>query len=181
MHPYIPHLLADIAAAHRLQTEILPAVSSRQAFEEEMEEIERWIAGEEAPHTFGYWCGLEASGFPPPEQLSNQDMLTVCKAFDYMLYSWNLSIDLPEKLPDYLQYRFRVNTLNEKTAIVNSGMMHFDYCTGYAPDCVFKAYCPYLEIWNNPVDDDMADMPPDELPNDNRKIDKDDSDFDLPF
>ncbi len=184
MHPYIPHLLADIAAAHRPETDVLRETTSWQTFEEEMEEIERWIAGEKAPNTFGHWCGLEASGFPPSEQLSIEDMITVCKAFDRMMYSWNLSIDLPEKFPGHLKYSFRVNTLNEKTAILSCGMMSFDYCTGHAPDCIFKEYCPCLKIRNRSTEndpDDITDLPADELQENNPGMNKEDPDIDLPF
>jgi hypothetical protein len=42
-----------------------------------------------------------------------------------------------------------------KTTIVNSGQMSFDFCSGYAPDCVFKEYCLCWEIWNAEENDDM--------------------------
>ncbi len=46
-----------------------------------------------------------------------------------------------------------------ETNIVNSGSMSFDFCSGYAPDCEFKEYCPCLEIWNEPLDIDIAALP----------------------
>jgi hypothetical protein len=51
-----------------------------------------------------------------------------------------------------------------KTNIVNSGDMTFDFCTGYAPDCIFKEYCPCLEIWNETDDDRNVTWNDDELP-----------------
>ncbi len=110
--------------------------------------MEQWLAGEEPPHTFGYYCGLDAVNFPPPEQLSLKDMKKVCKAFRKMMFSWNLDIDLPEKLPLPIAYKMMIDTLNTKTTIVNCGTIGFNFCTGYAPDCIFKEYCPCLEIWN---------------------------------
>jgi hypothetical protein len=146
MHPYLPHLLTDITAAHRIEipTEQKPPMS----FEEEMEEVEKWVEGDEPEHTFGYYCGLEAINFPPPEQLTDAEMKQVIKAFNQMMFSWNLNISLPEKLPIPITYKMTVDTLDTKTAIVNSGFMGFDFCTGYAPDCIFKEHCPCLEIWN---------------------------------
>jgi hypothetical protein len=72
------HLLADINAAHRREDahEEFPTHAS---IEEELEEIERWVAGSEPGHTFGYYCGLKSADFPPAEQLSKQPVL----AFDY--------------------------------------------------------------------------------------------------
>jgi hypothetical protein len=147
MHPYIPHLLADIKAAHRREDEY-GGFAPPASIEEELEEIERWVAGPEPEHTFGYYCGLKSADFPPAEQLSNQDLRCVCKAFQELLFTWNADISLPEALPLPLKYRFMVNTLDEGFTVVNSGFMTFDYCSGYAPECPFKEYCPCLEIWN---------------------------------
>lgn len=57
-----------------------------------------------------------------------------------MMFTWNLDIDLPELLPLHIAYKMTVDTLNQKTSIVNSGTVGFDYCSGYAPDCVFKEF-----------------------------------------
>lgn len=150
MHPYLPHLLGDIAAAERKEHPYNPV--HPQSFEEEMEEVERWVAGEEAPHTFGYWCGLNVADFIPAEQLTDTEMLQLCKAMEHLMFTWNLDICLPEKLPPHLRYSFIVDTLNEKTFIPASGFVGFDYCTGYAPDCVFKKYCSCLQYWNEGSD-----------------------------
>jgi hypothetical protein len=132
MHPYLPYLLADIAAAHRTDT---PKPGPPQTIEEHFEEVERWIEGEEPAHTFGYYCGLEAANFPPPEQLTDEEMKQVIKAFSQMMFSWNHGIALPETLPIPIAYKMTVDSLDMKTQIVKSGMMSFDFCTGYAPDC----------------------------------------------
>lgn len=75
-------------------------------------------------------------------------MKLVCDAFQKMMFTYNLGIDLPQNLPIAFAYKITVDTLNEKTDISTSGMTHFDYCSGYAPDCIFKEYCPCLEFWN---------------------------------
>ena len=157
MHPYIPHLLTDISAAHC--KEIPLKDKAPQSFEEEMEEIEKWLEGEEPDHTFGYYCGLDAINFPPAEQLKDSEIKIILKAFNTMMFTWNLDIDLPEQLPLQIAYTMTVDTLNTKTAIVSSGIMSFDFCSGYAPDCIFKAYCPCLKIWNNNDDKNDIDFP----------------------
>ena len=164
MHPYIPHLLHDIAAAHR--TEQPGEIPITKSFEEEMEDIERWVEGEEYEHTFGYYCGLQAENFPPPEQLTRKEIKLVNKAFMHMMFTWNHDADFPKTLPPETTYSMLVNTLNEKTFIPQDGFVGFDYCTGYAPDCIFKEYCPCLEFWNSLPDEDMSmpDLKDDELP-----------------
>ncbi len=156
MHPYLPHLLSDIAAAHR--TEITAEDKPPLTCEEEMEEKENWLEGKEPDHSFGYYCGLDAINFPPPEQLNDAEIKEVLKAFEKMMFTWNLDISLPELLPLPIAYTMTLDTLNTKTDIVNSGMMGFDFCTGYAPNCIFKDYCPCLEIWNKDDADDMDDI-----------------------
>ena len=162
MHPYIPHLLADIAAAHR--TEIPEEEAAEQTIEEHFEEIEKWVSGEEPERTFGYYCGLNSENFPPAEQLTDEEMKMIRKAFEQMMYSWNQGIDLPESLPVAFAYKMIVDSLDMKTNIVNSGGMSFDFCSGYAPDCIFKEYCPCLEIWNEEGDDMDIDLKEGELP-----------------
>ena len=155
MHPYVPHLLSDITAAHRAK-QSLPMIA--KTFEEEMEDIERWVAGVEETHTLGYHCGLKEENFPPAGQLLDEDLLLVYEALKKMLYSYNIAIELPDELPAPMKYGLTVGRLNEKTAIPEAGVMHLDFCTGNAPDCELKEYCPCLKIWNEMEDDKAADQ-----------------------
>jgi hypothetical protein len=153
MHPYIPHLLSDIREAQRrnvlhVEEEAPPTI------DEHLEAVERWIAGEEPEHTFGYYCGLERINFPHAEQLSDHDLIQVCHALQDLLSSWHAGIDLPEALPLPMKYQFMVGTLDEGFTVMNSGQVTFDYCSGYAPECSFKEYCPCLEFWKK-TDDPM--------------------------
>jgi len=155
MHPYLPHLLSDIAAACRKEVpeeEVRP-----QTMEEHFKEVDCWIAGEEPPHTFGYYCGLEVENFPQAEQLTKDEMIIIRKAFEQMMFTWNQGIDLPETLPVAFAYKMIVDSLNMKTNIANSGCMTFDFCSGYATDCVFNEYCRCLEIWNE-TNDEYSEM-----------------------
>ena len=185
MHPYISHLLADIATAHRTE---IPEGIFRQSMEEHFGEIDKWVSGEEPEHTFGFYCGLNAENFPPAEQLTDEEMILIRKTFEKMMNTWNHGNELPEKLPVAFAYQMIVDSLNMKTTIVNSGGMNFDFCSGYAPDCIFKEYCPCLEHWNNPIDIDVLSFPNDdsEIKKDvNRPKDgdifSDGEDDDLPF
>jgi len=72
-----------------------------------------------------------------------------------MMFTWNHHADFPKSLPAEITYSMLVNTLNEKTFIPKDGFVGFDYCTGYAPDCIFKEYCPCLKFWNSLPDEDM--------------------------
>lgn len=157
MHLYLSHLLADIAAAHRSESEIVEEENNPQTIEQYFEEVDLWLAGKEPPHTFGYYCGLESVNFPPSEQLSEEEMEMICSSFKKMMYTWKPGISLPENLPVAFAYTMIVDSLNSKTDIPNNGFMDFDLCSGYAPGCVFKEYCPCWETWNS-IDDDDPNM-----------------------
>jgi len=164
MHPYLLHLLTDIENAHRIKRPFKSPYT--KTFEEEMEEIEGWCEREDYEHSFSYYCGLKAENFPPAEQLTTEEINMVNKAFRKMMFTYNHDADFPETLPAALTYLMLVNTLNEKTFIPADGFVSFDYCSGYAPDCVFKEYCSCLKFWNPHPDEDISDsnFNDDELP-----------------
>ena len=166
MHPYIPHLLEDIKNAQRKDGPLEEIHSAREDLAEHFEEVERWLSAEEPPHTFGYYCGLKAADFPPPEQLSIKDMKRVSSAFEKMMYTWNLDISFPEKLPVPFAYKMLVELLDTKTMITNSGFVGFDFCNGDPSDCVFKEYCSCLEHWNDETDfsEPLSDSDDEDLP-----------------
>lgn len=148
MHPYLPHLLSDIAAAHQKETDEKPPLdddAKDDGFAAYIEEVERYVSSEEPPHTFGYHCNLKIEDFPPSEQLCDDDLEKVCTAFQQMMFTYNLSVSLPENLPLPFAYNLTVDLLNEKTDIPTIGFITFDFCTGSAPDCILKAYCPCLK------------------------------------
>ena len=62
MHPYIPHLLDDIAKAHRQD---VPEETPPLTLEEEFEAIDRWMERDEPEYTLSYYCGLNFEEFPP--------------------------------------------------------------------------------------------------------------------
>src|SRR5258705_1324019 len=127
MHPYLPHLLSDIADAHRSESAMEP--ENPKTFAEEMEEIERWVEGEEPAHDFGYYCGLQTEQFPPAEQFTIEEIDLVCKAFQKMMFTWNVDADLPETLPANRYYELLISTLNFKTDIENGGFITFEFCS----------------------------------------------------
>lgn len=103
MHPYIPHLLADIEAAHR--------TVKLQLHDQTLAEIVEQLEERDQVHPFGYYCGLKAANFPPAEQLKNADLKLVIAAFKKMLQSWNAGCHLPSRLTPRKKYSLLVQTL----------------------------------------------------------------------
>jgi hypothetical protein len=154
MHPYIPYLLDDIKRAYRNETSYMYN-DSPETIEEQLEQIDRWITGELETHTFGYYCGLEVANLPPAVQLDDWDIELVCDAFNKLLDSWNAAISIPDTVPLRLRYTLMISILDEEFTPVKFGTVTFDFCSGYAPDCPLKEYCPCLDIWNE--NDDSLD------------------------
>lgn len=108
--------------------------------------------------TFSNHCGLESQFFPPADFFTDEELKLICSAFEKMMLTYNLTIDYPENVPISLVYEMIIKALDSETSITNHGMLHFDYCSGYAPDCPWKEFCPCLYIWNTPdekFDDDL--------------------------
>jgi hypothetical protein len=164
MQSYINQLLEDITKAQREEISVQEMIAAfPKTFEEEMEEIERWVENEPV-QTFSYFCGLEKEQFPPAEKLTKKQMKQIIKAFEQLLYTWNLAADMPENFPLEKKYTLLIGVLDEKTGIVNSGCIHFDFCTGDPTGCTFEEYCPCKKFQLNPHDDRRIDLPKDDLP-----------------
>ena len=86
----------------------------------------------------------------------------IIKAFNHLLFTWNLSVDIPKKVPLAKTYSLLISTLDEKTDIVNSGFMTFEFCNYDRPSCPFGVYCICEDF---DVDDNMdIDLPKGDLP-----------------
>lgn len=144
MHPYLQYLLADIRAAHRGKDQV--QLSGQDDITATFTEIETWISGH-ASQPVGYYCGLKAEDFPPGNQFSEAEVVQICKAFRAMLSTWNAEVDLPENMPPLKQYQLMVGLLEEEFTPMQFGTLHFDFCTGYAPDCELREYCQCLDCW----------------------------------
>jgi hypothetical protein len=166
MHPYLIHLLEDIAKAKRPGYKEYDPIaynyndeekdideSNSDSLDEYLMEMERYVS-EDPPSTFGDYCGLKVSDFPPSEQLTEEDMQVVIEAFKKMSYTWNLDFSFPETLPTPIFYKIMVDTLDEKTWIVSSGTVSFDYCSGNPEGCKFGEYCNCLKYWQ---EDELGD------------------------
>ncbi|NII27076.1 hypothetical protein HB364_18450 [Pseudoflavitalea sp. X16] len=140
MHPYIPHLLNDITAAHRTEK---PCQEREKSFAEILEEITRMK--EDRTYTFGYFCGLRKEDLPPSDQLLKKEMKLVSSAFKKMMRSWNLSCWLPKGLPADLVYDLLIWTLERKINPLESGMVQFSYCSMDPANCLLGLHCTCLK------------------------------------
>ncbi len=125
------------------------SLPGRFPFDEEMEAVEKWVSGDDPPPSLGYKCGLTPEMFPPPEKLTEEQMNLIGEAFHNMLITWNLQASFPSNLPNSRAYPLLVSLLEKEAWDLPGGTLVFDFCTGYAPDCVMKEYCACLKFWND--------------------------------
>jgi hypothetical protein len=146
MKTYVTQLISDILKAQK------PPLSQAEkegiSFEEEMEAIENYAEGNNIPPSLSVECGLALEQFPPVDQLEDEEIQKIIDAFDEMLQSRNISMDMPENVPLRKAYPIIINLLNKEAWYFPTGMLHFDFCTGYAPGCELEEYCPCLKNWN---------------------------------
>lgn len=156
MQAYIDYLLQDMAAAHRNEEPIPPGeLSGEDSFETHIAEVEKYLQGGEPNHTFGYYCGLESVQFPPTDRLNSDQLSQFISAFNSLLLSWNLGTDIPDEAPTELTYRLLVSVLDQKTEIVDYGMITLEFCTYDQPSCLFGEHCMCKDIedWHYPSTD----------------------------
>ncbi|THU41894.1 hypothetical protein FAM09_07280 [Niastella caeni] len=167
MQSYINHLLSDIAEACREeQPETYSSISAEndmEAIERYFEEVERWLENE-PEHDFSYYSGLQKEQFPPVEKLSNEQMAAVSLAFERLLFTWNIGVEMPDKLPISRKYSLLVSVLERKVAIVENGFETIEFCSYDPPSCPFNEWCTCKELGlKDQYNDDGEDVDPDNL------------------
>jgi len=151
MKTYISQLISDILNAQ--MAPLTTAEKEKISFEEEMEAIENYAEGRNIPPILGIQCGLTPDQFPPGDQLEEDEIRQIIDAFSQMLQTRNMSVDMPKRVPVRIAYPIIINLLNEEAWYFPTGTYHFDFCTGYAPDCELGEYCSCKEIWDEKLED----------------------------
>lgn len=166
MQAYVNHLLQDIIDAKRAEIDFTKNdKEAPQTLEEEFEEMERWLEGEEPAHTFSYYCGLQAEPFPPSHMLTSKQIKQISKAFNHLLFTWNLGVNIPKRIPPEKTYDLLISVLDKKTDIVSSGCMTFEFCNYDPPSCPFEQHCSCKDFEMDMEDDSENDpLHGDELP-----------------
>jgi hypothetical protein len=70
-------------------------------------------------------------------------------AFQEFLETWHIQYHFPEHVPTSISYPLMVSLLNKEAWYLPGGYICYDFCTGYAPECDLKEYCPCLRIWES--------------------------------
>jgi len=91
----------------------------------------------------------EKTYFPPAEELSEKDLISVTEAIEEFLETNGILVELFPKVPPLTKYRYIVEEVLPESVpaeIPESGAVHFTGCTGWCEKCIQKEYC---EAWKD--------------------------------
>lgn len=165
MEKYLAQLIEDLRAKHKPPAEPTPPTFGDDFDPDELfEDVERYMSGA-YEQRIGDVLDLFPEQFPPAERLSPQQMLQLVQAYHDLLFSWNISTDLPEGLSIQTAYRLLVSTLEREVYLSEDGFVTIEFCTYDSENC------PYAEVCR--CDEEYEEM--------KKSMKKDDEDDDMPF
>jgi hypothetical protein len=151
MKKYLTQLLADLHTAHRPKQNWDEDPEERQTIEKHFEEVEEFLNwDEENPvgPTFSEACGIDKEAFPPVTKLQPKQIKTLSKAINKLLWTWNISVDLPDSLPLEQAYFFQTEVFDMQVMIVDFGMVGLSFCEDDFNLCTFgEVYCDCKKRW----------------------------------
>jgi hypothetical protein len=144
MQRYIDQLIEDLKAAHKV---IEPKSKSWEDDEDDDEmqdffaDVDNYVSGDH-DQVIAVALALIPEQFPPFEMLTTAQMLQVSDALADLLASWNISVDMPEKLPIEKAYPLMVSVLEKKTYFSEYGNTVMELCNYDSASCPFGIeYC----------------------------------------
>jgi len=145
MEKYLQQLFSDLRSAHRSKDS--DSIPPTMTLEDEFSEIENWLSEGVDPNTLplGKICGVEKSQFPPVEKLNSNQIEQICTEIDQLLFSWNITLNLPNSLPIQTAYKFHLQCFEEQIMIVDFGNVGFSFCNEAPEECIFGEHCSCIE------------------------------------
>jgi len=140
MQKYILQLTADIRAAAR--SEAYEPIPKPFSIENHFAEVEAWLEDDLPQERIGEILGLEVVQFPPVERLNRNQLRKVCEAYEQTMQTYNVSFDLPKRLPWKTRYQLLVGKLEESVMICDDGFITVEFCEYDPSACPFGSrYC----------------------------------------
>ncbi len=144
MHNYLQHLHADIRQrTAQLQTELIP-IAKADPFEDHFAKIDAYLHGPE--YDFEYWTDLLQDELPVPERLTDAQCAALVEALAVLWEALKIRVSFPESCTLRTQYSAMRKSWKISCPVGIEGTV-MDFCSGYAPDCVFGKECPCREFW----------------------------------
>ncbi|MCU0328601.1 MAG: hypothetical protein MUE53_06385 [Chitinophagales bacterium] len=151
MEKYLNQLLEDILAAHKSENEA--NYSKNESIEAHFADVERYLSGD-YDQILADVVGLNKEQFPPVEMLTENQMKLLTDALDKMLFSYNISTDLPDGLPINIAYSLMVSVLDRDIYIGNGdGHIGIEFCHYEPQSCPFGDKFCSCKDYDNGIDE----------------------------
>jgi hypothetical protein len=143
MQKYINQLICDFKEAEKNVPPTPVLSEDYEEFEEQM------LAIENAPDIPAKKLfGVSYEELPPAEKLTKEQMQQLIEAITDTFEAFNCSVELPGNVPLELQYELVRDQFADPIHYMPGWSMHFDFCSGWCPDCKIIDYCDTKdEIW----------------------------------
>lgn len=152
MHPYLPHLLADIEALIK-EPPPGPFIEAPPHLEEMPETVERELS----PFTtLEEIMGISREEIPPFFELTHEEWPLLAYAFKKLLQALNITIaDLPEKYPDDAYIDLIHCHWDEKIRYLPLAGYDMECCTGDDETCPYGDNCMICRPETYDIDGDL--------------------------
>lgn len=153
MEKYIAQLIEDLLAAQRIEIE--PKNNVIEDIEAHFADIERYVSGD-YDQRISDVIGFYEEQFPPIERLNHTQMKAVADAYEQLLNSYGIALDLPNELPIEKRYQLVISTISREVYIGDSGCITLEFCHYDPTDCPLgEEYCRCKDL---DFDDEMGDI-----------------------
>jgi len=141
MEQYITQFIADMRAKHKPDPEPkTPYFGDGNDQNDVFGDIERYLSGGNEQR-IGNVLQLIPEQFPPANQLSPLHLTQLIRAYNDLLFSWNICADIPDKLSLPITYSLLVSTLNREVYLSEDGFVTIEFCTYNSHNCPFVEVC----------------------------------------
>lgn len=142
MERYITQLIEDLLARHKPDAEPSAPSSFNEPVDSDdlFEDVERFLSGG-YEQRIGDVLDLIPEQFPPVDQLTPDQLFRLVQTYQHLLFSWNISTDLPEGFPASAAYPLLVSTLDREVYLADDGFVTIEFCTYDSPTCPYAATC----------------------------------------
>lgn len=141
MERYIAQFIEDLLAKHKPDAEpTRPYFDNDDDPDDLFGDVERYLSGG-YEQRIGDVLELIPEQFPPADQLTLDQMSQLVKAYHDLLFSWNISTDLPDGISMPIAYQLLVSTLDREVYLSEDGFVTIEFCTYDSHTCPFTDVC----------------------------------------
>ena len=149
---YITQLIQDLNAAHKKSDK--PKKDNPSSFNDQddgmeahFREVENYLDFDyENEPTFGQIVDLEVIRFPKAELLSDEQLQRLLSAFNALLDSYNVSVDVPKEIAPNMRYSLSIGILDEAIFLSDDGHTGWDFCSSDPQSCPLEEHCNCIEM-----------------------------------